>query len=208
MKGGVFITGTDTGVGKTWVTTRLLGELRGRGLDAVGMKPIECGGREDGLAIHAASGGSVSLDSINPVNLAEPVAPAAGTGPVEIDFAKITGCFDVLAQRHEFVLVEGAGGWLVPVDPARTMADLAVAIGLPVVVVARNRLGVLNHTLLTVRAIAASGLECRAIYLNSVPDGEDASDRSRSSNARVLREQLPGIPVIEDDPTALAELLP
>ncbi|MBU6178372.1 MAG: dethiobiotin synthase [Verrucomicrobia bacterium] len=208
MKGGVFITGTDTGVGKTWVTTRLLRELRGRGRDVVGMKPVECGGREDGMAIHEASGRVIPLDSVNPVSLAEPVAPAAATGPVAIDFGRITACFEALAGRHEFVLVEGAGGWLVPVDPGRTMADLAVALGLPVVLVARNRLGVLNHALLTVRAIETSGLECRAIYLNPVPDGEEASDRSRTSNARVLREQLPGIPVIEDDPTALAELLP
>jgi dethiobiotin synthetase len=159
------------------------------------------------MAIHEASGRIIPLDSVNPVSFAEPVAPAAATGPVAIDFGRITACFEALAQRHEFVLVEGAGGWLVPVDRDRTMADLAVAIGLPVILVARNRLGVLNHTLLTVRAIATSGLECRAIFLNSVPDGEAGSDRSRASNARVLREQLPGIAVIEDDLSALAAQL-
>lgn len=205
MRRGWFITGTDTGVGKTRVTTRLIAELRVRGLDAAGMKPVECGGREDAVAIHEASGRVDPLERINPVSLAEPVAPAAATEPVVIDFPHIRGCFEALARSHDLVLVEGAGGWLVPLDRERTMADLAAFLGLPVIVVAANRLGVLNHTLLTLRAIASSGLQCGAVYLNTIPDG--GGDSSRAGNARVLREQLPGIPVIEDDLHALADHL-
>lgn len=205
MNRGFFIAGTDTGVGKTRVTTRLLAELRGRGLPAAGMKPIECGGRDDSLAIQQASGTHPPLEWVNPVSLAEPLAPAAVEPAVEIDFARITAAFNELARSHHPILVEGAGGWLVPIDGSRTMEDLATAVALPVIVVARNRLGVLNHTLLTLRAIAATGLACRAVYLNTIPD--DIGDHSRSSNARVLRECLGGIPVIEDDLPALATLL-
>ncbi len=207
MRGGIFITGTDTGVGKTWVTTQLVRELIGRGLRAVGMKPVECGGREDAIAIRRASGEREPLDRINPVFLDEPLAPAAAAQIPDIDFARIGDCFGRLTRAYDLVLVEGAGGWLVPLDRERTMADLAIALDLPVILIARNRLGVLNHTLLTVRALAASGRACRAIYLNTLPSDRDGTDCSRSSNARVLRELLPGIPVIEDDLSLLATSL-
>ncbi len=205
MKGrGLFIAGTDTGVGKTWTTLGLLRHLRGTGANAVGMKPVECGGREDAKAILSA-GGLDDLDLVNPCWRSETVAPAALTDAPTIDFDVIDAAFRLLASRHEIVLVEGAGGWLVPLDRDRTMADLAARIGLPVLVVAANRLGVLNHVLLTVRAIAASGLPCRGVYLNGFAG--DNEDVSRSSNARVLRECLDGLPVIEGAPSALEGLL-
>jgi dethiobiotin synthetase len=204
---GCFIAGTDTGVGKTWVTTRWLRYLRESGSDAVGMKPIECGGREDAIAIRAACDGIATLDEINPVSLPEPLAPAAIIGATRIDFYEILANFDLLSMRHAPVLVEGAGGWLVPLDRERTMADLALALGLPVVLVAVNRLGVLNHTLLTVRAIVDAGLECRAVFLNDLDEAARPDDLSRKSNARVLRDHLPGIAVIERDPVALLKLI-
>lgn len=200
MRGkGFFITGTDTGVGKTWVTTRLLEKLRAAGVDAVGMKPVECGGREDSLAIFEASGGAaagLTLDRVNPIFLPEPLAPAAATTPPEIDFAEIRAACDHLLSRHDLVLVEGAGGWLVPLDHERTMADLARTLDLPVLLVAANRLGVLNHTLLTVAAIRESGLACPGIYLNA-PDA--APDSSTATNRGVLRKCLPDIAVHQDD---------
>jgi dethiobiotin synthetase len=204
---GFFIAGTDTGVGKTWVTTRWLRSLRASGIDAVGMKPVECGGRDDAIAIQEAVDGVATLDEINPVPLPEPLAPAAIDGALRIDFDKILANFDRLSMLHAPVLVEGAGGWLVPLDRERTMADLVAALGLPVVVVAANRLGVLNHTLLTVRAIVAAGLECRAVFLNDLDEAARADDLSRESNARVLRDLLPGIPVIEGDPAGLIKLI-
>lgn len=204
---GFFITGTDTGVGKTWVTTHWLRHLRQAGIDAVGMKPVECGGREDATAIHEACDRIATLDEINPVSLPEPLAPAAIEGAPLLDLASIRVGFEELVARYDFVAVEGAGGWLVPIDRDRTMADLAVALGLPVIVVAANRLGVLNHTLLTVRAIEASGLVCRAVFLNDLDEWTKPDDLSRESNARVLRDHLPGIPVIERDPAALLDLI-
>jgi dethiobiotin synthetase len=204
---GFFIAGTDTGVGKTWVTTRWLRSLRESGIDAVGMKPVECGGRDDAIAIWEAGNGIATLDEINPVPLSEPLAPAAIDAAPRIDFDKILANFDLLSRLHPPVLVEGAGGWLVPLDRERTMADLAVALGLPVVVVAANRLGVLNHTLLTVRAIVSSGLECRAVFLNDLDEALRPDDLSRESNARVLRDLLPGVSVVERDPALLMKLI-
>lgn len=198
---GLFITGTDTGVGKTWVATRLISELRRQGHNAVGMKPVECGEREDSEALLRASGGHLPLDGINPISLSEPLAPAAIAGAPKIETDLILARYHVLAESHRPVIVEGAGGWLVPLDRERTMADIAIALALPVVVVARNRLGVLNHTLLTVRAILDSGLECLAVFLNDHPS--DAAELSRSSNAEVLRDCLDGIPVID----AVGELI-
>ncbi len=208
MKGkGIFITGTDTGVGKTWVTTRLVARLRAAGIDAVGMKPVECGGHEDSLAIFEASGGAaagLTLDMVNPVSLPEPLAPAAATIPPHIDLAEIRAAYDALASRHEIVIVEGAGGWLVPLDRERTMADLAIMLDLPVVLVAANRLGVLNHSLLTVRAIRASGQVCRAVFLNE-PD--PLPDLSTKTNHTILQKMLPEIRILGMDLDGIIALL-
>lgn len=208
MKGrGIFITGTDTGVGKTWVTTRLIQKLRASGIDTVGMKPVECGGQEDSLAIFEASGGDqagLTLEMVNPFSLPEPLAPAAASTPCHIDFPVIRATYDELASRHELVIVEGAGGWLVPLDHERTMADLAAALGLPVILVAANRLGVLNHSLLTVRAIRESGLVCRGVFLNQ-PD--PAPDLSSRTNHAILQKMLPEIAILGMDLDGLVGLL-
>jgi dethiobiotin synthetase len=208
MKGkGIFITGTDTGVGKTWVTTRLIKRLRDSGVDAVGMKPVECGGSEDSLAIFEASGGTkagLTLAMVNPVSLPEPLAPAAATTPCHIDFGDIGAVYNELAGQHEFVIVEGAGGWLVPVDHERTMADLARALDLPVIIVAANRLGVLNHSLLTAGAIRASGLTCRGLFLNE-PD--PTPDLSTKTNRVILQKMLPEFAVLGVDLDGIIALL-
>lgn len=201
----VFITGTDTDVGKTWVTIRLLRHLREKGIDAVGMKPVECGGAADSTAIfETCQDSGISVAEVNSISFREPLAPAAMTGGERIDFDEIAWGLQILLDRHEAVLLEGAGGWLVPLDENRTMEDLATALGLPVVIVAANRLGVLNHTLLTVKAIESSGLRCVAIYLNA-PEGQ--RDHSSDSNADVLRSQLPEIPVVNSSIADLADLL-
>lgn len=201
---GVFITGTDTDVGKTWVATRLIQKLRESGIDAVGMKPIECGTYEDSEALLAASGDAgLTREQVNPVHLPDPLAPAAFSEVSKIDFGDLKQRFDDLAEAHDFVVVEGAGGWLVPVDDTRTMADLAERFELPVVIVAANRLGVLNHALLTVRAILDSDLSCAGVFLNSLPD---TSDLSCESNAKVLEKNLVEIPMIDQDLDPLVEL--
>lgn len=200
---GLFVTGTDTEVGKTHTTVGLIRHFREAGLRAVGLKPVECGSRDDAKALLEASGEEdLTFDDIAPVWFPEPLAPSASSVRREIDFNSIVESYRALEDRFDRVVVEGAGGWMVPIDAERTMADLAVALGLPVLVVAANRLGVLNHTLLTVEAIRHSGLECVGVYLNSFP--ATCSDLSCKSNARQLEDILPGIPVIDGDLSGLA----
>lgn len=205
MKGGLFITGTDTDVGKTWVTVRLIEALRERGVDAVGMKPIESGGTKDSEALLAASSREdLALRDVNPVNLSEPVAPAASTDRVTIDFDQLCEAYEDLVGRSELVFIEGAGGWVVPVDETRTMVDLAVQLGQPVLIVAANRLGVMNHTLLTLTAVRAAGLECMGVLLNTF--GESGEDVSREMNAEVLRQHLGEVPLFEGLEEAIVSL--
>jgi len=205
MKGGLFITGTDTDVGKTWVTVRLIGALRERGVDAVGMKPIESGGTKDSEALLAASSrDDLALCDVNPINLSEPVAPAASRDGVMIDFDQLCEAYENLAAKSELVFIEGAGGWVVPVDETRTMVDLAVQLGQPVLIVAANRLGVMNHTLLTLTALRAAGLECIGVLLNTF--GESGEDVSRETNAEVLRQHLGEVPLFEGLEEAIVSL--
>lgn len=200
---GFFIAGTDTGVGKTWVTVNLLRDLRHRGLRGAGMKPVECGSHEDADSILAAADPDLDLKAINPYHLPEPLAPISQGGPA-IEFEVIEHAYQNLTKDRDVVLVEGAGGWLVPVDVQRTMEDLAIALDLPVILVAANRLGVLNHVLLSLRAIRGAGLPCRAVFLNDLPG---LPDSSRASNARVLGQLLPDVPVFAGDINELASSL-
>ena len=177
----VFITGTDTNVGKTYVTAGLVRALRARGVDAVGFKPLCCGSRDDAEILQAASGHVLSLNDVNPVWLRAPAAPyaAALIENRSIDLDLIRETFQRLRQRHASVLVEGVGGWLVPIRHDYTTADMASEWGLPVVVVVSNRLGALNHAALTVRAVREAGLDCAGLILNHdrtadrFPSGED-----------------------------------
>lgn len=189
-----FITGTDTGVGKTYVTRLILETLRSEGVDAVGYKPVACGDREDAEILSIASGG-LDPDEVNPVYLNTPVAPYVA-GMLEnrpVEPAILLAGFRDLAARHEVVVVEGAGGWEVPLAPNYRISDLAADLGLPIVVVAGNKLGTLNHTLLTVEAIRAKGLVCAGIVLNQL---EDEMDTAMITNKGVL-EDLTGLPLLE-----------
>ena len=193
-----FITGTDTGAGKTYVTALLLESIRAEGRSAAGYKPISCGDREDAEALLAAStpAPQLSIDRINPVHLKTPAAPLAAAmienQPVDLTLIKET--YAELAGEFDQVLVEGAGGWEVPISDGYNISDLAAELGLPVLVVVNNRLGALNHTILTARAIASRGLECAGIILNHVADERD----SASVSNRVVLEQALGAPVLAD----------
>ncbi|MEO6750264.1 MAG: dethiobiotin synthase [Chthoniobacteraceae bacterium] len=198
----IFITGTDTGVGKTRVAALLVRALRAAGTDAVGFKPICCGGREDAVALAEASAlnagigsGAVALNDVNPVWLRPPVAPyaAAMIEGRSVDLALVREKVAQLRAAHAAVIVEGAGGWLVPVTRDFSMADLAAEFALPVLVIAANRLGVINHTLLTVAAIRASGLECAGVVLNH-PHSPQPDDPAVVTNAGVLGELLAARP--------------
>ena len=196
-----FITGTDTGVGKTYVTARLIRRLRAQGLDTVGFKPICCGSREDAEILRAAADDALSLNEVNPVWLRTPAAPytAALIENRAIDLALIRETLAALRARYSSVLVEGVGGWLVPVQTDYTMADLAREAGLPVIVVVRNRLGALNHAALTVQQVKANGLSCAGLILNdaapSPESQEEANQIAMVTNRSVLEEWL-RIPIL------------
>lgn len=169
-----FITGTDTGVGKTYVTRLMIEALRSEGRAAAGFKPISCGDRED-AKILAATSGDVHLDEINPVHFDSGLAPhvAALLENKCIEPAQLLESYHALAGKFENVLVEGAGGWQVPITERYFISDLAKDLGLPVILVAANRLGALNHILLTLAAIEAKGLRCAGIVLNQLGDEMD-----------------------------------
>jgi dethiobiotin synthetase len=189
-----FITGTDTGVGKTYVTRLILETLRNAGNDAVGYKPVACGDREDATILAAASGG-LDLDEINPVYLKTPVAPYVA-GMLEnraVDPAVLIAGYHQLAAKHAKVLVEGAGGWEVPISANYRISDLAADLKLPVILVAGNKLGALNHIILTVNAIRAKGLVCAGIILNQL---EDEMDTAMITNKGVV-EDLTGVPLLD-----------
>lgn len=171
-----FIAGTDTGVGKTHVTKILLESLRADGIDAVGYKPIVCGDRDDARILAEASGG-IPIELINPVWLKTAAAPwvAAQLENVSIDLPSLIQGYQILAAEHEIVLVEGIGGWEVPITADYSTADLAVALGLPVALVVANRLGAINHTILSCQSIRSRHLKLLGIILNHLVDELDTA---------------------------------
>lgn len=191
-----FITGTDTDAGKTYVTCLLIEALRREGKDAVGYKPFACGDRHDPLALQQASGGTLSVEEINPVFLKVPASPyaAALLENRSVDVTAARQGYEALAAKHHHVIVEGAGGWEVPLAGRQTMADFAASLNLPIIVVVNNRLGCLNHTLLTVKNIQQRGLTCAGVILNYAHDERDAAS---ISNRMVLQNFL-DIPVLAE----------
>jgi dethiobiotin synthetase len=178
----LFITGTDTGVGKTLVTQALLLRLRERHAKVVGMKPVAAGAdreadgewrNEDVTALRAASSIDAPLALVNPYLLRAPVSPhiAAQREGVAIDVARIAGACAALRAHADAVLVEGAGGFRVPLSDELDGADLAAALGLPVVLVVGLRLGCLNHALLTAESITARGLQLAGWIANHIDPG-------------------------------------
>ncbi|MBE7414400.1 MAG: dethiobiotin synthase [Deltaproteobacteria bacterium] len=207
MKRSFFITGTDTGVGKTEVACMLARAFRASGLKPGVMKPVETGCPErdgrlvpmDALRLKEASGTGAELDIINPYRFAPPLAPltASGLSGTTIEFKKIKSCFKELSNTHDIMLVEGAGGLLTPVAQDTYMADLALDLGLPAVIVSANRLGTINHTLMTLKCAVGMGIEVAGIILNnSEPHGDDLS---RAHNRAEL-ERLSPAPVLFEAP--------
>ena len=178
MKQSWFITGTDTGVGKTRVSAALLCALAQRGRRAVGMKPVASGCMqtprglvsEDAQILHAAGNVEIDETELNPYAFAAGTAPhlAAAAARVQIDIAVIVAHYRRLAARADHVVVEGVGGWLVPINTQETMADVVRTLDLPVILVVDLRLGSFNHALLSAQAIAASGCQLVAWVANNV----------------------------------------
>lgn len=175
---GFFVTGTDTEIGKTVVSAALIRALERRGFRTVGMKPVASGAactpdglrNDDALCLMRAATVDCAYEDVNPYAFEPPIAPhiaAAETG-VAIDFARIETCFARLAAAADCVVVEGVGGFRVPLGPDKTVADLAAALALPVVLVVGMRLGCLNHALLGAEAIMRDGLPCAGWVANEL----------------------------------------
>jgi dethiobiotin synthetase len=193
-----FITGTDTDCGKTFVTALLVQAARRAGWDAVAVKPFCCGPRDDVEILHAANDGVVPIESMNPVWLKTPAAPRACAllGELAADHESAMETMRDLATRHAHVLCEGAGGWLVPIARNFTIADFAAKLGWPVILVVRNKLGVLNHALLTAESIRARGLTLAGVILNNA-DG--LVSPAQQTNRQILDESL-GAPLMGEVP--------
>lgn len=193
---GLFITGTDTCVGKTFFACGLAALLKASGYRIGVMKPVETGCEErdgklipqDAIRLREASGCAERLEKICPYRLPEPLAPsvAAERAGVRIDVDHLLDVYDGISSKHDLTLVEGAGGLMVPLLPSYTYADLARVLKLPVLVVAANKLGAINHLLLTLEHARCKGLTVLGYVLNSVAD-------DNSLAAETNREVLAGL---------------
>lgn len=191
MNNGIFITGTDTGVGKTTVGCALLRECAAAGFRAVGMKPVAVGGgaaNGDIVALAAAGNVDAPLSERCPYALEEPIAPhlaARGAG-ITIELGCIAERYQALSARADIVVVEGAGGALAPLGDRSDMLDIARVLGVPVLMVVGVRLGCLNHALMTAMAIRARGLELVGWVANSV----DPAMKRVNENVAALEGRL------------------
>jgi dethiobiotin synthetase len=197
----LFVTGTDTGVGKTFVSCALAAALHARGLRVGVMKPAETGvGREpeDALALRVAAGDPTPLDDVCPYRLRAPLAPAvaARLEGVTIDVDRLVALARRRMQEMDVLLVEGAGGLLVPVAGRVTWVELAARLALPLLIVAANRLGTVNHCALTARVAAGAGLRVLGFVL-SQPAPE--TDESAATNADTIAA-LTGLPILAELP--------
>lgn len=197
---GLFVTGTDTGVGKTVFAALIIRWLRQHGVDAVPMKAVQSGAtakdpKGDAARLLQAAGISVPEKWLVPYAFRAPLAPAVAAykaGTV-IDIERILAAYQALSRQHRHVIIEGAGGLMVPIADDFLIVDLIERLGLPVVIVARSGLGTVNHTLLSLHLLRARGIKIVGVVLNDGPDGEP--DPSIEDNARLI-ERLGSVPVL------------
>ena len=229
---GIFITGTDTGVGKTIVSAALLSVLRSRGVDTVPMKPVQTGAMQAGgrwrspdldfcLALAGLKPGHLEYARMAPCCFAKACSPhlAAELTGRRIERRRVMSAFKDLASRHTVVLAEGAGGVGVPIDRRHTMLDLMTWLGVPVVVVARPGLGTLNHTWLTLQALRLARIRVLGVVFNATAPGrpgyierDNIKTIARLGAVRVLG-RLPFVPDLATRPAdqfrrAVAACLP
>lgn len=212
MPAGLFVTGTDTGVGKTVVARLIVRSLVATGIRVAVMKPVAAGSsmtaaglrNEDALGLIAESNVVMPYATVNPYCLAAPVAPhlAAREAGITIALPRIRESFATLQSAAQCVVVEGAGGWLAPLNERQFMADLAAALDLPVLLVVGLRLGCLNHALLTVAAIRQRGLLLAGWIANDI----DPHFIRRPENLATLEQHIgmPPVAAMGHDPTGHA----
>lgn len=210
---GIFVTGTDTGVGKTFVSVWLVKALVRQGLRVSVMKPIASGSERtaaglrnsDALALAAASNVAAPYATINPYCFEPAISPhiAAEEARIDVDLRVIKQSFETLAVGADRVVVEGAGGWYAPINESQAMADLPKLLHVPVLLVVGLRLGCLNHALLTKRAIEAQGAVFAGWVANSIdPALERPAQNLSSLELRLGREPLAVFPFEPDAPSA------
>lgn len=202
MSRGVFITGTDTSVGKTLSACGLLRGLSSRGMIVSGYKPVAAGadlidGRlqnDDATWLARCSSGHLDYDEVNPIVLEPPIAPhiAASAAGLVVDLKRLVDGHQRLAEKCDFVVSEGAGGWLVPLNDELHFSDLAVALGVPVVLVVGLRLGCLNHALLTAESIDHHGARLVGWIANTLEPGMAALEENLETLERSLDAPLIG----------------
>ncbi len=200
----LFVTGTDTEVGKTRISVGLIHKLIKQGYKVAGMKPIASGceqtehglRNEDALALMAASNVDLPYELINPYAFEPAIAPhiAAKQVGVEIDLERIRQNYDRIQQQVDIVVVEGAGGWLVPLNETHTMADLAKQLGLDVVLVVGIRLGCINHALLTALAIEKSELNFKGWVANDLESSIQADQMLATLKQHIQAPNLGFVP--------------
>lgn len=217
----LLITGTDIGVGKTWVGCALARALRSADKRVVAIKPVEtgCSGQpsksEDGVRLARATGQSQPAHAI--LRLPDPVAPVLSSerAGAEIDFDALVLKIERFAEEAEYALIEGAGGLLAPITWEWNMADVARALGASALVVAADRLGTINHTLLTLSALELAGISCAGVVLTTpgkAREGE-GKDASVGSNAAAIArlsglDRIVSLPRVGDDKAAAESIVP
>ncbi len=203
MKQAFFVTGTDTGVGKTHVACKLIADYVAQGYKVIGMKPVAAGCElvdgtwvnEDVLKLEAASNVQAPRELTNPYNFNEAVAPhiAAEKAGIEIDIKVIQQAFKKLADMADVVIVEGAGGFLVPLNSAplneaETIADLAAALNIPIILVVGMKLGCISHSLLTVEAIKSRNLQLHGWVANQIEPNMPMFEENEASLATRIKQ--------------------
>ena len=188
MGKGIFVTGTDTGVGKTFVCAGMAAALKRRGIDVGVMKPVESGCYrekwklipEDAMILREAAGVDDDIKLVNPYSLESPLAPAiaAELEGVEINMEVIREAYETIQARHQLTIVEGAGGLLVPLTRRLVMADIPKTLGIPLLIVTTSGLGAINHTLLTVYYADRENIDILGVIMKAVTEPRALADLS------------------------------
>ncbi len=220
---GIFITGTDTGVGKTIVAAGLVRLVRRRGFRAFAVKPVETGCTvqggmlypEDGVFLRNASENDISLDECVPFRFSLPASPtrAAAAAGSSLHLADIEEHLRTLAENADLIVVEGAGGLMVPIQGSLMMIDLVQRLGYPALIVARSKLGTVNHTLLSLNALKERRIQAAGIVLSCSSDDRGPEEEFTAGDISRLAPDIPVLVLphlshaIRTDPDEIAEVM-